>query len=182
MRHDLFLGGYSASSSSIVSLAQQLISHYGATKTGATGGTAGATATAAATTAATKAVIQCPCKHISIAFVGSSASDVHSTLNLKCKSLVAPDGWIITRTGYTVNHIQASLKFGRAMQKKRGRLERFGRTRTVISHSRSEATRLRKEVIASASYEVIENGTSLYTYDNNLVRMSSLRELRINAQ
>jgi hypothetical protein len=88
-----FWGGYSASSSSIVSLAQQLISHYGATKTGATGGTAGATATAAATTAATKAVIQCPCKHISIAFVGSSASDVSQHIEFKVQ-ITGRAGWV----------------------------------------------------------------------------------------
>ena len=85
----LFWAGYTGASSACVSLAQQLISHYGAVKDGK--GTA--TGTTAAGAKAAAPVIHCPCKHIWISFSGVNGSSTSEHLEFKVK-LVGRAGWV----------------------------------------------------------------------------------------
>jgi hypothetical protein len=74
----LFWSGYSSSSSVCVGLAQQLISHYGTAKDGSTAAT-----TAKAGTTSTTPVVNCPCRHIWLAFQGVNGSSVSQKIEFK---------------------------------------------------------------------------------------------------
>ena len=89
----LFWSGYGSSSSVCEGLAGQLISHYGATKTGATGGTGGATATVAAGKTTVIPAIQCPCKHIVLGFKGGTSAKTSSKLEFEVQ-IVGQAGWV----------------------------------------------------------------------------------------
>ena len=88
----LFWAGYADAgaepSSACVPLAQQLINHYGATKTAAPG-----TSGASGTTAAAAAEVQCPCKHIWIGFQGVNGSSTSQKLEFKLR-IVGQAGWV----------------------------------------------------------------------------------------
>jgi hypothetical protein len=88
----LFWSGYGSSSSVCVSLAQELISHYGAVKDGS--GTA-TTTKSGTTTAAAKAapVVQCPCKHIVLSFAGIKGSSTSEKLEFEVK-INGIAGWV----------------------------------------------------------------------------------------
>lgn len=83
----LFWSGYDSASSVCTGLAQQLINHYGASKTAApgTGGAAGGS------TAAPE--VQCPCRHIWIGFEGATGSSASQKLEFKLR-IVGQAGWV----------------------------------------------------------------------------------------
>jgi len=82
----LFWSGYDSNSSVCESLASQLISHYGASKTGSAGGGTGGTTTSAGT-------VNCPCKHITIAFLGIAGSDTSQKLEFEVQ-ITGTAGWV----------------------------------------------------------------------------------------
>jgi len=96
----LFWAGYSDAgappSSTCVGLAQQLINHYGATKSAAPSG-AGA---AAGSTAV--AEVQCPCKHLWIGFQGVTGSSVSQKLEFKLR-IVGQAGWVDNNDNWIPN-------------------------------------------------------------------------------
>jgi hypothetical protein len=84
----LFWSGYDSSSSVCTDLAQQLINHYGATKSAApsAGGGSG-------TTAAAPPEVQCPCKHIVLGFKGGTSAKTSSKLEFEVQ-IVGLAGWV----------------------------------------------------------------------------------------
>ena len=81
-----FWCGYGSSSTLCVSLAQQLISHYGAVKDGSGTATAGKSTKAAP-------VIQCPCRHLVLSFAGIKGSSTSEKLEFEVK-INGIAGWV----------------------------------------------------------------------------------------
>lgn len=94
-----FWGGYGSRSSSVQSLASQMMSALGTAKDGATAATTSTTATAAA---AAKPVVQCPCRHIWLHFKGVDGNSTSQKLEFEV-TILGQAGWVDNNENWIPN-------------------------------------------------------------------------------